>query len=361
MKKSNTNMKKSPSSKDTKLPKIGKTNQKNKSPASKSKNMTNTKSNNNLKVMKISANTNNMNQVALKTDVNEKRKKRFIQEKKEEARDKKVYEQVLKEFQEKSKVRTNTEVNVTKRLTSPKNKNVDINNIQLPKIKISEKKTQAILEEGGMLDAYKYLVVQLCKNGLPTGNLFEYSAYVIRNYEKKWKEKKSKANKEKLEQYWKEKKEEVEKFQLQKKKQAEKKAFADKKSVGKKSVNKKQDRQDSKKPKKILTKEEQQKIKALNQSLKEEENKINALNRSLQQREIYKLIQSMDKSRSSLHHQEFPNKSKNKSEEKLPIVKVPQKEGKGNKKGNKGNKIQASANKSAKSVSPQKSNLKKKK
>ena len=256
--------------------------------------------------MKTSANANNMNQVALKTDVNEKRKKRLQQEKKEEARDKKVYEQVLKEFKEKSKVRANTESNVTKRLTSPKSKDVDINNIQLPKIRISEKKTQTILEEGGMLDAYKYLVIQLCKNGLPTGNLFEYSAYVIRNYEKKWKEKKSKANKEKVEQYWKEKKEEVEKYEQQKKKQAEKKAVAEKKSAGKKSANKKKDnKQDNKKPTKKMTKEEEKKIKALNQSLKDEENKMNALNRSLQQREILKLIQSMDKSRSSLHHQNY--------------------------------------------------------
>ena len=73
------NLKKSPSSKDTKLPKIGKTSAKSKSPASKGKNLTNIKSNNNLKVMKTSANANNMNQVALKTDVNEKRKKRLQQ------------------------------------------------------------------------------------------------------------------------------------------------------------------------------------------------------------------------------------------------------------------------------------------
>ena len=81
----------------------------------------------------------------------------------------------------------NTEQNARKRLTSPKKTVIDIDNIQLPKIKISEKKTQTILEEGGMLDAYKYLVIQLCKNGLPTGNLFEYSSYIIKNYEKKWK------------------------------------------------------------------------------------------------------------------------------------------------------------------------------
>ena len=63
-----------------------------------------------------------------------------------------------------------------------------------------------------MLDAYKYLIVQLCKNGFPTGNLFEYSAYVIKNYEKKWKEKKSKMTKEKVEKYWQEKKEEIKNF-----------------------------------------------------------------------------------------------------------------------------------------------------
>jgi hypothetical protein len=250
-----------------------------------------------------------------------------------------VYDQVLKEYQEKSKARTNTEVNVKNRLTSPKSRDDDLNNIQLPKIKISEKKTQAILEEGGMLDAYKYLVIQLCKNGLPTGNLFEYSAYVIKNYEKKWKEKKSKMNKEKLEQYWKEKKQEVEKFEKQQKKSPDPK----------------------------------QKV---NKTTKEEENKIKALNRSLEQREINKLIANMDKSRSSRHKQSFDQFKKNKSEEQLPIisdknkVSVNQKEGKNAKKGNKSKSpMSAKSNKSAKNINQKakspasatkKSNLKKK-
>ena len=233
MKKTKTSMKKNASSKDTKLPKIGNNKQKSKSPSknsknessSKNKNMSNSKSKNNIKILKTSANANNMSAVALKMDeTNEKRKKRLEQEKKEEARDKKVYEQVLKEFQEKNKARAITEVNARKRLTSPKNKNDEIDNIKLPKIRISEKKTQALLEENGMLDAYKYLIIQLCKNGLPTGNLFEYSAYVIKNYEKKWKEKKSKMNKEKVEQYWKEKKEQIAKFENQKKKSEDKKS-----------------------------------------------------------------------------------------------------------------------------------------
>ena len=58
-----------------------------------------------------------------------------------------------------------------------------------PKIKINESKANDILEEGGMFDAYKYLLEQLCKHGLPSGNIFEYASYVIKNYEKKWKKK----------------------------------------------------------------------------------------------------------------------------------------------------------------------------
>ena len=132
----------------------------------------------------------------------EKRKKRIQQEKKAELIDKKIYEEVLNEFKNK-KQEEREKLSSGKQNKKNKNKspggaiNDEINNSNLPKVKISEKKTQAILEEGGMLDYYKYLVIQLCKNGLPTGNLFEYSAYVIRNYEKKWKEKKSEKNKEK--------------------------------------------------------------------------------------------------------------------------------------------------------------------
>ena len=143
-------------------------------------------------------------------ELKERKKKRIEKEKKEEKRDKQVYEQIVKEFQD-NKTRINTETNVIKRLTNSK-KETDLNSLnsmQLPQIKISEKKTQAILEESGMLDAYKYLIIQLCKNGFPTTNLFEYSAFVIKNYEKKWKEKKSKMTKEKVEKHWQEKKEEL--------------------------------------------------------------------------------------------------------------------------------------------------------
>jgi hypothetical protein len=45
----------------------------------------------------------------------------------------------------------------------------------------------------------------LCKNGLPTGDLFEYAAYTVLNYERKWKQIKSKEIKEKINKYWEEK------------------------------------------------------------------------------------------------------------------------------------------------------------
>ena len=121
-----------------------------------------------------------------------------------------------------------------------------------------------------MLDAYKYLLLQLCKNGFPTGNLFEYAAIVVQNYEKKWKEKKSQMTKDKVEQYWQEKKIEIENFE-----------------------------------------------KSNNKSI-EEENKMKALNRSFEEREINKIIKNLDKSRSSRHKQEFPKFNKNKDEEKKP-------------------------------------------
>ena len=208
---------------NSKLPNINKNN---KSPAEKSKSPKSTKADgkkgkkaDNQNNIQTAPNVENKEDTAKKMEeLKEKKKKRLEKERKEEERDKKIYEQVVKEFQS-NKVKQSPEKNVIKRLTKTTKSNEsdldmnNLNNIQLPQIKISEKKTQAILEESGMLDAYKYLIIQLCKNGFPTGNLFEYSAYVIKNYEKKWKEKKSKMTKEKVEKYWEEKKEEVKNIQ----------------------------------------------------------------------------------------------------------------------------------------------------
>ena len=121
------------------------------------------------------------------------REKRLQREKENEKKDKEIFEKILTEAK-----------NNNFKSQSFRSK-ISSNEEGMPNIKISEKKAQSILEKGGMLDAYKYLITQLCKNGLPTGNLFEYSAYVIQNYEKKWREKKSKETKEKLDKYWQEK------------------------------------------------------------------------------------------------------------------------------------------------------------
>ena len=110
-------------------------------------------------------------------ELKEKKLKRLKEEKIAEENDKKLFNQLMEEY---------------KKIPGDKKQN-NLNKISLddvPKIKISEKKAQEILEEGGMLDAYNYLVIQLCKNGLPDGDIFNYAAYIFKNYEKKWKEKK---------------------------------------------------------------------------------------------------------------------------------------------------------------------------
>ena len=219
--------------------------------------------------LKIVASLSNLNEKKLSLEkleeFKEKRRKRIKQEKEEEEKGLKIYEQILKEIQEKKKnPRIKTELYLSNPLNQNKGNEIIIN--ELPKIKISEKKAQNILEEGGMFDAYKYLLEQLCKKGLPTENVFDYASYVITNYEKKWKEKKYKLNQEKVEKYWKEKKEEIEN----------------------KNIN--------------------------NNEL------IKAINRSLEEREMNKLIKSLDRSRSSIHYKSFANLNKKKTEKVISQV-----------------------------------------
>ena len=49
----------------------------------------------------------------------------------------------------------------------------------------------------------------ICKNGLPEGDIYEYAAYTIANYEKKWKKIKSEEIKEKINKYKEEKEKEL--------------------------------------------------------------------------------------------------------------------------------------------------------
>ena len=159
------------------------------------------------------------------SQLKEQRRKRLQQAKIEEEKELKLYSQLIEEFK-----------------NNKKNKNfLSEEKSKIPKI--SGEKAQKILEEGGMLDAYKYVLAQLCRYGLPNGNIFEYASYVVKNFEKKWKEKKSKMIKEKIDKYYEEKQKE------------------------------------------------------LNNTL-ETEGEIKKVNKSLEHREEYKFIQHLDKSRS---------------------------------------------------------------
>ena len=64
----------------------------------------------------------------------------------------------------------------------------------------SKKKGLKILKNSGILDAYEYLLESLCKYGLPTGDLYEFSALTVLKYEKKFKALKKKELQDRLKQ-----------------------------------------------------------------------------------------------------------------------------------------------------------------
>ena len=156
------------------------------------------------------------------------RKKRIEKERKEEEKEIKLYTELIEEYKNSNK---KNKKNYNSKILEGVNKSTNVTGA----------KAQKILEEGGMLDAYKYVLAQLCKQGLPNGNIFEYASIVVKNYEKKWKEKKSKMTKEKIDKYYEKKQKEIE---------------------------------------------------------NENKNEIKIINKSLEHREELKFIQSLDKSRS---------------------------------------------------------------
>jgi hypothetical protein len=64
----------------------------------------------------------------------------------------------------------------------------------------NKKKGLKILKNSGILDAYEYLLESLCKYGLPTGDLYEFSALTVLKYEKKFKVLKKKELQDRLKQ-----------------------------------------------------------------------------------------------------------------------------------------------------------------
>lgn len=58
-----------------------------------------------------------------------------------------------------------------------------------PEINKSEPQKYAILETTGLYAAYESLIKSFCKHGLPIGDVYEYSAIHVLNFEKKLKQK----------------------------------------------------------------------------------------------------------------------------------------------------------------------------
>lgn len=54
------------------------------------------------------------------------------------------------------------------------------------------------MKQSGVMDGYQYLLTSLCKYGLPTGDLYEFSALTILRYEKKVKAQRKKELEERL-------------------------------------------------------------------------------------------------------------------------------------------------------------------
>ena len=77
------------------------------------------------------------------------------------------------------------------------------------KKKISQKNAQKILEDGGMIEAYKYLIKNLCKNGMPEGNVYDYCSDFIKNFERVWQKIKFKMQSKQIEEHFRETKEKL--------------------------------------------------------------------------------------------------------------------------------------------------------
>lgn len=74
-------------------------------------------------------------------------------------------------------------------------------------IKINYLNAQKILEESGMIEAYKQLIKNLCQNGMPEGNVYNYCSDFIKNFERVWQKMKYKKLSKQIEEHFKEKKE----------------------------------------------------------------------------------------------------------------------------------------------------------
>ena len=84
-----------------------------------------------------------------------------------------------------------------------------LNSIGDSRKKMSQKNAQKILEDGGMIEAYKYLIKNLCKNGMPEGNVYDYCSDFIKNFERVWQKIKFKMLNKQIEEHFRETKEKI--------------------------------------------------------------------------------------------------------------------------------------------------------
>jgi len=50
---------------------------------------------------------------------------------------------------------------------------------------VEKKFDEDVIKSSGLLDAYEHFLRAICKNGLPTGDVFEFAAQQIEKFEKK--------------------------------------------------------------------------------------------------------------------------------------------------------------------------------
>ena len=122
-------------------------------------------------------------------EIQERRNKRLIQEQK----DFEIQEEILSEQRKISNILR-------------KDREKLLNNFEQPKIEYSQKRAQNILENGGIIEAYKYLIKHLCQLSTPPKNIYDYSSEIIKKYEKIWRIKKFKLLNEKIEKHFENKK-----------------------------------------------------------------------------------------------------------------------------------------------------------
>ena len=115
-----------------------------------------------------------------------RRDKRLNQEKKDDI----AFKKILKDYEEEKQPNKKNKINIY---------NLDF------QLAINTRQVLSILEDSGIIEAYKYLINSIEKTGWPKKDLYKYSSNIIKGYESKWKKKKIKKRNEITEKYFEDK------------------------------------------------------------------------------------------------------------------------------------------------------------